>query len=83
MRRFTKPESDFRFVQFFLIHPVVKKLILPPQRTLDLEYQDGGDEPQNLITETTTMRDYSKPIVAIFNNGLNIIFKHSLIEQMF
>ena len=25
--------------------------------TLDLEYQDGGDELQNLITETTAMRD--------------------------
>ena len=24
MRRFTKPESDFRFVQFFFIHPVYK-----------------------------------------------------------
>ena len=30
---------------------------LPPQRTLDLEYQDGGDELQNLITEITAMRD--------------------------
>ena len=24
LRRFTKPESDFRFVQFFLIHPVYR-----------------------------------------------------------
>ena len=32
----------------------LKSLFLPPQRTLDLEYQDGGDELQNLITE---MRD--------------------------
>ena len=30
---------------------------LPLQRTLDLEYQDGGDELQNLITEITEMRD--------------------------
>ena len=30
---------------------------LRPQRTLDLEYQDGGDELQNLITEITAMRD--------------------------
>ena len=25
MRRLTKPESDFGFVQFFFIHPVVLK----------------------------------------------------------
>ena len=31
--------------------------IIPPQRTLDLEYQDGGDELQNLITEIPEMRD--------------------------
>ena len=36
---------------------VVKSLFLRPQRTLDLEYQDGGDELQNLITEITAMRD--------------------------
>ena len=35
----------------------LKSLFLPPQRTLDLEYQDGGDELQNLITEITEMRD--------------------------
>ena len=31
--------------------------LIRPQRTLDLEYQDGGDELQNLITEITAMRD--------------------------
>ena len=36
---------------------LVKNLFLRPQRTLDLEYQDGGDELQNLITEITEMRD--------------------------
>ena len=36
---------------------LVKSLFLRPQRTLDLEYQDGGDELQNLITEITEMRD--------------------------
>ena len=35
----------------------LKSLFLPLQRTLDLEYQDGGDKLQNLITETTAMRD--------------------------
>ena len=35
----------------------LKSLFLPPKRTLDLEYQDGGDELQNLITEITAMRD--------------------------
>ena len=35
----------------------LKSLFLPPQRTLDLEYQNGGDELQNLITEITEMRD--------------------------
>ena len=35
----------------------VKSIFLIPQRTLDLEYQDGGDERQNLITEITVMRD--------------------------
>ena len=35
----------------------VKRLLLRSQRTLDLEYQDGGDELQNLITEITEMRD--------------------------
>ena len=35
----------------------LKSLFLPPQRTLDLEYQDGGDELQNLITEITEMLD--------------------------
>ena len=39
----------------FPIHK--QSLFLPPQRTLDLEYQDGGDELQNLITEITAMRD--------------------------
>ena len=44
----------------FPIHEVktlVKSLFLPPQRTLDLEYQDGGEELQNLITELAAMRD--------------------------
>ena len=36
---------------------LVKNLFLPPQRTLDLEYQDGGDELQSLITEITATRD--------------------------
>ena len=35
----------------------IKSLFLPLQRTLGLEYQDGGDELQNLITEITAMRD--------------------------
>ena len=35
----------------------LKSLFLPPQRTLNLEHQDGGDELQNLITEITAMRD--------------------------
>ena len=35
----------------------LKSLFLRRQRTLDLEYQDGGDELQNLITEITAMRD--------------------------
>ena len=35
----------------------LKSFFLPPQRTLNLEYQDGGDELQNLITEITEMRD--------------------------
>ena len=35
----------------------VKSLFLPLKRTLDLEYQDGGDELPNLITEITGMRD--------------------------
>ena len=36
---------------------LLRKLFLSPQRTLDLEYQDGGDELQNLITEITVMHD--------------------------
>ena len=36
---------------------LVKSSFLPPQRSLDLEYQDGGNELQNLITEITAMRD--------------------------
>ena len=36
---------------------MVKSLFLLPQRTLDQEYQNGGDEPKNLITEITAMRD--------------------------
>ena len=36
---------------------MVKSLFLPPESTLDLEYQDGGDELQNLITEIIAMRD--------------------------
>ena len=40
-----------------LVKTLVKSLFLPPQRTLDLEYQDGGDELQNLITEIPAMRD--------------------------
>ena len=43
---------------------LVKSLFLPviltpppPQRTLGLKYQDGGDELQNLITEIIAMRD--------------------------
>ena len=35
----------------------LKSLFLPPQRTLDLKYQDSGDDLQNLITEITAMRD--------------------------
>ena len=35
----------------------LKSLFLRPQRTLDLEYQDGGDKVQKLITEITEMRD--------------------------
>ena len=37
------------------VKTLLKKLIFLPQRTLDLEYQHGGDELQNLITEI--MRD--------------------------
>ena len=40
-----------------MVITLVKSLFLPSQRTLDLEYQDGGDELQNLITEITAMRD--------------------------
>ena len=40
----------------FLMHKKAS-LFLCSQRTLDLEYQDGGDELQNLITEITAMRD--------------------------
>ena len=40
-----------------LVKKWVKSLFLPPQRTLDLEYPDGDDELQNLITEITAMRD--------------------------
>ena len=36
---------------------LVKSLFLPPHGTLDLEYQDGGDDLQNLINEITAMRD--------------------------
>ena len=39
------------------VKTLVKSLFLSPQRTLDLEYQDGNDELQNLITEITAMRD--------------------------
>ena len=39
------------------VKTLVKSLFLRPQRTLDLEYQDGGDELQDLITEITAMRD--------------------------
>ena len=39
------------------VKTLVKSLFLPPQRTLDLDYEDGGDELQNLITEITAMRD--------------------------
>ena len=28
LRRFTKSESDFRFVQFFFIHPVVRIIFI-------------------------------------------------------
>ena len=28
MRRFTNPEIDFRFVQFFLLHPVYKEIAI-------------------------------------------------------
>ena len=37
------------------VKTLFKNLFLPPQRTLDLGYQDGGDELQNLITEITAM----------------------------
>ena len=36
---------------------LLKSLFLSPQRTLDLVYQDGGDDFQSLITEITAMRD--------------------------
>ena len=36
---------------------MVKSLFLSSQRTVDLEYQDGGDELQNLITGITAMSD--------------------------
>ena len=39
------------------VNTLVKSLFLPPQTTLDLEYQDGGEEVQNFITEITAMRD--------------------------
>ena len=49
LRKFTKSQNPSKLQ--------LKSLFLPPQRTLDLEYQDGGDELQNLITEITAMRD--------------------------
>ena len=39
------------------IKTLVKSLLLSPQRTLDLEYQDGDDELQNLIAEIAEMCD--------------------------
>ena len=49
---------------------LVKKLILTPAKTLDLEYQDGGDELQNSITEITAMRDPGLFISVFPSNGL-------------
>ena len=51
LRKFTESQNPSKLQ--------LKGLFLPPQRTLDLEYQDGGDELQNLITEITEMRDLS------------------------
>ena len=42
----------------------------------------GASSPRKLKT-LSYHADYGKPIVAIFNNGFNIIFKHFLIQQMF
>ena len=39
------------------IKTLVKSLLLRPQGTLDLEYQDGDDELQNLIAEIAEMCD--------------------------
>ena len=36
---------------------LVKSSFLSPQRSLELEYHDGGNELQNLITEITAMGD--------------------------
>ena len=48
---------SFQCKVVFALIEVRRHSFLPPQRTLDLEYQDGGDELQNLITEITEMRD--------------------------
>ena len=55
----------------------LKSLFLPPHGTLDLEYQDGNDELQNVITKITAMRDPG----TLFISVAKIQYTHVTIVQ--